>query len=151
MKRRLQQVSMKFIVLLALGGSLAVMFLLETVEIFAPPSYSLSLANVQHISADAWLVFDMEDGEVLTAYHEHELLPLASLTKLATAEAVYHSDDLFSTTTITWQDVAAEGRAGSLITGEVYTKHTLLFPLLLNHQMTLQPRWHAVMPTCSLV
>jgi D-alanyl-D-alanine carboxypeptidase len=83
------------------------------------------------ISADSWLVFDMGTGEHILGRHEKQVLPIASVTKLMTAESAYTHFDMGTTTRISWGAVSAEGRAGRLKAGETTTLHELLFPLLL--------------------
>jgi D-alanyl-D-alanine carboxypeptidase len=130
-KKLRRKVSQGLIVAIALIGALVVGVLFSAVDSVSPPSFSHSLATVQSVSAQSWLVFDMETLESLYAHDAQAQLPIASLTKLATANAVYHQKNLWSTTSITWSDINTEGEAGKLKYGEVYSRHTLLFPLLL--------------------
>lgn len=125
------RITFSFVLACACAGALAVGFLATTVEYLSPPRYRVTLGEAPPVTAAAWSVFDSETGEVLLAQNADTPLPIASIAKLAVAAAIYRSDTLFSTTTVTWSDVAAEGRAGSLAAGETYTRHALLFPLLL--------------------
>jgi D-alanyl-D-alanine carboxypeptidase len=79
----------------------------------------------------AYVVFDAVSGAVLAAQNADTPLPVASITKLPAAAAAEVVVPLEATTTITWSDVNAEGRAGKLVAGEVYSYRELLFPLLL--------------------
>lgn len=83
------------------------------------------------VSARAYAIIDVASGEILASSSGDEPLPLASVTKLFTADAVLENTLLWSTTTITASDVSEEGRAGKLSIGDTYTLHELLFPLLL--------------------
>lgn len=82
------------------------------------------------VTAKAYTVFDLTTGEVLLAKDADEALPIASVTKLFTAESVLElAQD--EKVVVSAADVATEGRAGKLAVGEEYSVHELLFPLLL--------------------
>lgn len=83
------------------------------------------------LAVNAYLVFDTTTGEVLLSQNPDAVYPIASVTKLFTATAILEDFNPNSTTTITWGDVAAEGKAGKLKPRQVYTYRELLFPLLL--------------------
>lgn len=83
------------------------------------------------LSATSYAVFDVESGEVLVAKNESQVVPIASVTKLFTAASALKDSDLDVDTTITWDDVATEGRAGKLEAGDTYTLRELLWPLML--------------------
>jgi len=83
------------------------------------------------LSTDTWGIFNPETGAVVTGNNLETKKPIASITKLFTAEAVLQSskkDELFS---VTFADINTEGRAGKLVYGEQVTPYTLLFPLLI--------------------
>lgn len=125
------KITLALIMSIAIAGCFLVMGLLAVVDVFAPPSFSISLASVQNISAKAWLIFDVETGTILYEQNAQEALPIASITKLPMAKVFSDTQDIWATTTITWADISAEGRAGKLSHNQTYTLHTLLFPLLL--------------------
>lgn len=100
-----------------LGGNLASVFSRE-------PALS--------ISAEAYLITNLSTGEVVAEKNKDAELPIASLTKLFTASAVYDSGKLEEDTLIVWQDIVTEGSAGKLWLGQTYTLRDLLFPLLLS-------------------
>ncbi len=82
------------------------------------------------ITASAFVVVDEESGEEIVAFNADESLPIASVTKLFTAAAVYdHYQN--EVATITAGDLASEGPFGKLSLGETYTLYQLLFPLLI--------------------
>lgn len=83
------------------------------------------------VSADAFLVFDMETGEILGSKNKDTVYPIASVTKLVTAAATLSHNDLDATTTVSWTAFSTEGKAGELSYAEKLTKRELLFPLLL--------------------
>ena len=131
MKGLIGRVTVTTILLLAMGGAVSVGVLMTAVDFVTPPSYSGSMATVQNVSSEAWTVFDVNTGEVLYSYNDDEPLPIASVTKLPVARLLNQSSRIWATTTVTWGDVSAEGRAGRLSYGDEYQLHTLLFPLLL--------------------
>lgn len=94
-------------------------------------SYEISDAPDPVLSAHSWMVFDLSTGEELFSHRPDTQLPIASITKLMSAAVFYEGNDMTMTTSITWADVAAEGRAGKLHYGDTYTYRELLFPLLL--------------------
>lgn len=90
----------------------------------------VEIDTLPEISAKAYEVFDMQTGDVLFAHNTEESLPIASVTKLFTAAKVIDSNENESLT-ITQTDVATYGRSGKLETGQEYSGHELLFPLLI--------------------
>jgi serine-type D-Ala-D-Ala carboxypeptidase (penicillin-binding protein 5/6) len=83
------------------------------------------------VSAAAWLIFDAESGEVIAGKNQETPMPIASVTKLMTAEIAFERMDLATTTRISARAVAEEGKAGRLKVGDRLTLRELLFPLLL--------------------
>lgn len=98
--------------------------------VLADPQYQVS-DTIPSLSATAFGIYDLESGELLVANNEELSLPIASVTKLATAAVLISNYDLDSTTTIIASDLLAEGRSGNLQVGEEYTYRDLIFPLLL--------------------
>ena len=119
------------VLMMGISGAVVVAGLLTAVDVTVTPSFSISLATVQSVSAKAWLVFDVEQNEVLYAHNETEVLPIASITKLPAAKVFSDTRDIWATTSINWADLNHEGRAGKLAYGEEYRYHTLFFPLLI--------------------
>jgi D-alanyl-D-alanine carboxypeptidase len=84
------------------------------------------------VTAAAWQITELATGKVLGELAPQTILPMASVVKLLTAQAVLSESGVYTDTiTISLADVATEGRAGNLVAGQVYTAHELLFPLLL--------------------
>ncbi len=110
---------------------------LLTISYFQQPrtqgelKYYMSEDVTPRLSALSWLVFDVDTGEELYSKDAGRELPIASITKLATASAFVTYNYLGSTTAITWSDLSADGLQGRLSFGETYTYQELLFPLLL--------------------
>ena len=98
-----------------------------TVEV---PQYQIS-GTTPTLSATAFGVYDLKSGEMLISNNETTSLPIASVTKLATASVLASNYALETTAPITATDLLAEGRAGKLEVGEQYTYRELIFPLLL--------------------
>lgn len=131
MHRVFGNITLWLLMALAGGSSLMVGGVLTAVEIFAPPGYFVSLSDTPASTAAAWIAFDATTGEVFTETNAAAQMPIASVTKLPAAAVAYTTTDLWATTTVRYDDVAASGRAGKLVVGEVYNLYTLLFPLLL--------------------
>lgn len=83
------------------------------------------------LDVSAYAIFDVETGEIISAYNDETVLPIASVTKLITAAATIKQLPEERETTISQTDVAQDGHSGRLSVGERYTPHELLFPLLL--------------------
>lgn len=83
------------------------------------------------LDVSAYAIFDVETGEIISAYNDETVLPIASVTKLITAAATTELLPEEKETTISYADIAEDGRSGRLSVGERYTTHELLFPLLL--------------------
>ena len=92
------------------------------------PAYQVEATAV--LLPAAYVVFDVESGEVLLENKSDTVLPIASVTKLFTAAALI-DNDLNASTTISYQDTWAEEDFGKLHPGEEYVLRELLFPLLL--------------------
>ncbi len=81
--------------------------------------------SVGPLEARAALLLDTRTGEVLFAKNGFEAMPLASLTKLMTAEAVLATEPEDKNVTITPEALRAEGDSG-LHVGEVWSLKSLL-------------------------
>lgn len=97
----------------------------------ASPDYTVEPSETSLVSAASYVVFDVATGEVLVAKNQDTVRSVASVTKLLTAAALVQSQDLEQVGVIEVSDVAAEGRAGKLAVGDMYTYREVLFPLLL--------------------
>lgn len=83
------------------------------------------------VSAEAYLVANLETGEVYNSHNSKAVFPIASLSKLVTAITALHAMPSDQKITITQSMLDAYGDAGGLVLGEVYTVSELLAPLLL--------------------
>jgi len=103
------------------------------------------------ISAPAWAVFSLATGEILFAENEQMVLPIASVTKLATAATLLNGYDMTYTTTTSWQDIYTEGKAGGLTAGEKLSREELLFPLLLESSNDAATTLESSLPPGELI
>jgi D-alanyl-D-alanine carboxypeptidase len=83
------------------------------------------------LSADSFIVLDLETGQTITSKEPDKVLPIASITKLFTAEAVLKSFVLDEEVVVSPYDVWSPEPFGKLQIGEKYSHRELLFPLLL--------------------
>lgn len=83
------------------------------------------------ISALAYVVGDLNTGEVILAKDQDKKLPIASMSKLMTALVAKESGDADTTATVTRRAINTEGQNGSLRVGEKIKTTDLLYPLLL--------------------
>lgn len=100
-------------------------------EQFEIDDFLPSFSEPVDLSVSAYGIFDVETGEILLSHNDDKNLPIASVTKLFTAKTVMDNNNLDQIITITEADVATLGRAGKLATGQTFSVHELLFPLLL--------------------
>lgn len=83
------------------------------------------------VSAKAYLVADLDSGEILEAKNSNTVFPIASVSKLMTALIALDNINQYQIVTISKRAVATEGRAGGLRAGEKIEAGNLLYPLLL--------------------
>jgi D-alanyl-D-alanine carboxypeptidase len=103
--------------------------------VFTTPSVSPKPAVVvvprPTVSAEAYLVANLESGEIYNAHNSSRVFPIASLSKLITSVVAIHNMQMDQKIVITESMVDAYGDAGHLVVGETYTLSELLYPLLL--------------------
>lgn len=114
-------------VITAILAVLAVQYL----TYFLPENLPALTQESRELTTDTWGIFDPKTGVVLEGNNTDVQLPIASITKLFTAEAVLMSPKQEDSSVIVFSDVAAEGRSGKLWYGDHMTPYELLFPLLL--------------------
>jgi D-alanyl-D-alanine carboxypeptidase (penicillin-binding protein 5/6) len=88
-------------------------------------------APVPLLTADSYLVGDLESGDIIFSKNENKSLPIASITKLMTAVVADDSVGLSTELKVSNQAISTYGKQGGLRTGEVYTISEILKPLLL--------------------
>lgn len=86
---------------------------------------------VPTVSAEAYLVANLDTGEIYSSQNTKAVFPIASLSKLVTALVALQSMSPDQMITITQPMLDAYGEAGRLALGESYTVSELLYPLLL--------------------
>jgi poly-gamma-glutamate synthesis protein (capsule biosynthesis protein) len=83
------------------------------------------------VSAKAYLVADLDSGEILEAKNPDTIFPIASVAKLMTALISLENINQYQMVTISKRAVATEGDTGRLRAGEKIEAGNLLYPLLL--------------------
>jgi D-alanyl-D-alanine carboxypeptidase len=122
------------VVILSVGS-----FSYSSVDYQTLETFTMKDGVVADLSAGAWGIVDVETGTLILSDNADMTYPIASVTKIVTAAAVRDVYDVTATTTITWSDIATEGRAGSLVPGDELSLQTLLFPLLLESSNDAAP------------
>lgn len=90
-----------------------------------------AVTDVPAVSAQAYILYDAETGEVLAASAADQRLPCASTTKIMTALVVLELLSLDDVVTISDEQVRVEGSSMYLRAGETVTVSDLLYGLLL--------------------
>lgn len=83
------------------------------------------------ISAKAYLVGDLDTGEIILQKNEDKQFPIASVSKLITAFIAKESTDQDDTTKVSKNALATYGENGNFKLGEKIKISDLLYPLLL--------------------
>jgi len=83
------------------------------------------------INAKAYIIGDLDTGEVLWQKNEEQSLPIASITKLITTMVMRARMDPLMETTVSSRARATYGTQGNLEIGETLKVEELLYPLLL--------------------
>lgn len=83
------------------------------------------------ISAQSALLIDAQNGRTFYSKNPHEVLPLASLTKLASSLVVLESIPLENEILLTQEIIATPGGAGNYVPGEIVAARHLLFSSLI--------------------
>lgn len=88
-------------------------------------------APLPKVSGDAWVLADMETGEVLAAQDPHGRYRPASILKILTAVTTLPKLDPDAVYTAQWEDANAEGSRVGLVPDATYTVHNLFEALFL--------------------
>jgi D-alanyl-D-alanine carboxypeptidase len=95
-------------------------------------SYQISdNAPVPRLTAQSYLVGDIESGQIIISRNENQALPIASITKLMTALVADDSVGLSTDIRISERALDTYGKQGNLNVNEVYKVSEILYPLLL--------------------
>lgn len=95
------------------------------------PKPNLYIAPRPLVTAESYLVANLETGKVSSEYNSYRVFPIASISKLVAALVAIHYMQPTQKITITQSMLDAYGDAGHLALGETYTLHELMYPLLL--------------------
>src|SRR3989338_8299000 len=94
--------------------------------------YLRDLNQKPKISAEAYLVGDLNTGEVILSKNQDKSFPIASVSKLMTALVASEINQKEETATkVTRTALATYGSNGNFRTGEIIKIKDLLYPLLL--------------------
>jgi D-alanyl-D-alanine carboxypeptidase len=99
-----------------------------------PKTVDIVKVNPKHrplVSAEAYLVANLDTGEIYSEYNPKSVFPIASLTKLVTALVTMKNIPPDQKITITQSMLDSYGEAGGLMLGETFTASDLVYPLLL--------------------
>ena len=88
-------------------------------------------AKPPQLSAQSYLVADLDTGEILLENDANRVHPIASLSKLITALTSLEVLNQQQPTRMSSRAAATQGDSGGLQTGEVITAAALIYPLLL--------------------
>ncbi len=83
------------------------------------------------ISVEAYLIGNIETGEIYMSNNVDSVFPIASLSKLYTALVVHHLFNLSEKIPITQSVIDTYGDSGHLVLGEKFLPNELMYPLLL--------------------
>lgn len=107
--------------------------------------------DLPELTALAWGVYDIEAKTLVYGTQATTVLPIASVTKLIAAATIRDGYDMTTSATITWSDVAAEGRAGGLTPGQETNYQELLLPLLMESSNDAAAVFERTIGTSELV
>ncbi len=101
-------------------------------DIKSGPTYLIRRdAKKPSVSAEAYLVGDLDSGEIVLEKNQETRLPIASISKLMTALVSLDSYNQNGIARPSARALATYGKNGSLRVGEKIELRTLLYPLLL--------------------
>ncbi len=83
------------------------------------------------LSADAYLVADIDTGEIILEKNKSLVTPIASVTKLVTALVSLETLNQYQTITVSKEAARTYSKSGSLLSGEKFKTGDLIYPLLL--------------------
>ena len=104
---------------------------IENLKLFSTPPIKITEAQDPEISARAAILMDMKTDKIMFAKNSNEKLPIASISKIFTALAVYDKIPTDKIITITQDAVDTEGLAGDLKPGEEFRAGDLIDLMLI--------------------
>lgn len=93
--------------------------------------YRINPLSSPDIKAEAYLLADIDTGDIIAANNVDEVLPIASLTKLVSALVSLEVVNQFQEATISQAAVDTFGEAGNLKVGQSLPTGELIYPMLL--------------------
>ena len=88
-------------------------------------------APVPYLTADSYLVGDIETGEIILSGNQNKPMPMASISKLMTAVVAEEKIGKDTEIRVSREAVSTYGKQGGLSTGDEYKIEDILYPLLL--------------------
>ena len=108
---------------------------LKATEDIAPKFYFIKDENGEtkklEVLAEAYMVGDLDTGEIILAKNQYQKFPIASVSKLMTAITSEDIQNQEETTKISRKALATEGENGDLHLNEKVAVGDLIYPLLL--------------------
>lgn len=95
------------------------------------PAVAKPKKDLNKITSEAYLVGNLDNGDIYLEYNSNKVYPIASLSKLFTAIVAIHNIDEDKKIIIDDRALESFGDAGHLVLGEKFTYKELLYPLLL--------------------
>lgn len=103
----------------------------EEEDLINAAAQALPAASDKRIGARAYMLKNLTRGDVTIEHESDRLLPIASITKLATAVVARKLIDPDDRITIGKKVMAAYGNTANFVPGEVITAGNLMYPLLM--------------------
>lgn len=105
------------------------------------PSADLPIPSV---TADSWIVYDLEGDTVLASWNANDRRPMASVTKVMTAMIVVENASLDEVVTIPSFATGTRGSTAGLVAGEQWTVYDLLVATMVRsgNDAALALAWH---------
>ena len=88
-------------------------------------------APIPYLTAQNYLVGDLESGEIIFSKNKNKVLPIASISKLVTAITADEAIGLSKEVRVSNRAVSTYGEQGDLKVGEIYKINEIFYPLLL--------------------
>ena len=103
-----------------------------SIDLITAASLSLPAGADGKVTAGAYLVKDLDTGEIAARYNPDKILPIASLTKLVTVEVAKKLIQPDARITISSPILTPYyGNSADFKAGETFTAHDLMYPMLM--------------------
>jgi len=97
-----------------------------------PQFYKFAEASVfPRLTSKAYVIADLESGQIIASKAKNAIYPIASLSKLMTAVVSLETQNQEKETTVSYKATQTYGRQGGLSSGQTITLSDLMYPLLL--------------------